>query len=133
MTLDELQEYCLGRLKDISNRNRLTGGTKEHDKNDVRLAAQQALLTINGGVYSTGYTIDSCPSQILVEGTVVELLKQDIMLKARNKITAADGGIILDREGNIDLYIRIKDETERMFRDLVQQHKGYLNLKGAMQ
>jgi hypothetical protein len=132
MSFDELMEYSLARLKDIATKNRLTGGETEHNQADIKSAYRQALININGGVFNTGYTLETCPPDLLIRGTVIELLQQDISLKARNQIAANDGGILLDREGNIALYMNIMEREREEFRDALQKHKGFLNLREAM-
>jgi len=129
MTLNDLKDLVHGFLGDRATKNRLNNNTLEFDINDIEIALRLALIHINGAyLITTGYTLENCPEHLLIPGVAVQVLSSKITQKARNKIAVNDGGIAVDREGNIDIYMRIYGEISRKFEDDLMVWKGNINL-----
>lgn len=133
MEINRLKTLAQGMLKDQAVKNRLIDYTEEYTIGDIKSASDLALLEINGTApFATNYTIENCPDYLLILGTGCYLLSNQIALKSRNTSVINDGGIIVNREGNINLYINLHTILRQRFEDQVEAYKGWLNLKAAM-
>jgi len=133
MDINDLKDLVHGFLGDRATKNRLSDNALEFDINDIEMALRLTLIHINGAyLITTGYTLENCPEHLLIPGVTVQALSSKITQKARNKITVNDGGIAVDREGNIDIYSRIYTDIKRSFEDDLMIWKGNVNLMQGM-
>lgn len=128
MTLTELTNLVSGLLGDKASLNRLDGFESEFLEPDVLIASRITLLAINNkGAHKTGYSINDCPEYLLVLGVSAQLLESKINLKTRNTLAINDGGIAINREGNLELYRVIWAALKREFIDELDMHKSDIN------
>lgn len=129
MAARELREKVQAYLNDKKADNRLLGFVDEYSFEEVLNSANLALDEINNkGIYKTSFTVDDCDPYMLMLGTAKYLLAAAIALKTRNYVTVNDGGISVNREGNIDLYYRIYDQVRQEFAEQVDATKNTMNL-----
>lgn len=129
MTAAELKNKVQAYLNDKAAGNRLLGYAEEYDLEDVINCANLALEEVNHkGITTTGFTMDTCDPYLLRLGTAKYLLSSSIALKGRNSVTVNDGGIAVNREGNLDLYYRMYDMISAEFEDQLYAKKNAANL-----
>ena len=129
MTATELKARVQAYLNDKAAGNRLLGYQDEYTLEDVINCANMALEEINyKGIYTTSFTMESCDPYLLRLGTAKYLLSASIAQKSRNTLTVNDGGVAVNREGNIDHYYRLYDMINAEFDDQVYSKKNAASL-----
>jgi|APSaa5957512576_1039674.scaffolds.fasta_scaffold74050_1 hypothetical protein len=132
MTLAELTSLASNLLKDKADLNRLKGFEPEFSEGIVRSASKLALLTINNKyACKTSHTIGDCPEYLLLLGVAAQLLESEIILKSRNTLAINDGGIAVNREGNLGLYKDIWASLKQEFETELDAYKSNLNFMTA--
>ena len=130
MRVSELRDRVHAYLRDRKAENRILGEEEEYSLEDIINAANMALEEINHRhIIITNYTIDNCDPYLLRLGTTKHLLLGRIAAKARNYVTVNDGGVSVNREGNIDLYQRIYESIRAEFDAHLEMFKNNLNLR----
>lgn len=120
------------KLRDSPEYNRVMGNKDEYTPEDVMLAAQDAVDEINEfGPYKTKLLIHTAPISLLLKGTIAHLLKARIAEKIRNTMTVSDGGIALNREGNLDKYEQLLAVYNAEFYDALSRYKADLNIRSG--
>ena len=134
MTLDKLAKQIKEYFKDVERLNRLKGFKSEFSKSDIQAASNLALLKINSKhAVKTELTIDDCPEFLLLLGTAARLMESEVMLKARNTLAVADGSGTINREGNIQLYDKLKMDIVKEFEEELFSYKTNLNFMSGWQ
>ena len=129
MDVNSLYSKVRAYLNDVAAKNRLLGGVDEFELEDVIKSSELALEEINyKGIYKTGYTMETCDPYLLRLGTAMYLLSGVIATKTRNYATVNDGGVTVNREGNIDLYYRMHDSIKQEFEDQLYAKKNASSL-----
>lgn len=130
MTASALKNRVQAFLNDKKLANRLLSNQDEYSLEDVINCSSLALDEINNkGLVKTLYTLDNCEAYLLTLGTAKYLLAGSIALKSRNYITINDGGVSVNREGNIDLYYRMYENIRQEFEDQLDSRKTWLNIQ----
>jgi hypothetical protein len=129
MTINELKNKVQAHLNDRKAANRLLGYEYEYTEEAVTQCAGLALEEINyKGVTTTKYTIETCDPYLLRLGTAKYLLSQEIATKGRNYAAVNDGGISINREGNIEFYYRMYEAISTEFEEQLYAKKNARNL-----
>ena len=119
-------------MLDKAAENRLLDNDFEFSSKTILSAADLALLKINEGhIIKTSYTIDSCPGYMLLLGTVYFAMGGRVAQKARNRVSASDGGMLVDREGNVELYYRIQQNVLMLLNEEIDREKGWENISAG--
>jgi len=128
----ELKNKVTALLYDKAAENRLHGYAEEVSIEDVIQGANLALMEINRkGILKTSFDMDTCDPYTLLLGTAKYVLSGIIALKTRNYITVNDGGVSVNREGNLDLYYRVYEVIKQEFDQQLEADKSYMNLSGG--
>ncbi len=129
MTISDLANRVQAYLNDKKTANRLLGYEYEYTDEAVSQCANLALEEINyKGIVITKYTIENCDPYLLRLGTAKYLLSQEIASKSRNFATVNDGGVSVNREGNIEFYYRIYEAIKEEFEEQLYAKKNAANL-----
>ncbi len=116
-------------MNDEKAKNRLLGYEYEYTDESIVEAASLALDEINNrGLFKLNYTIKDCDPYLLRLGTAKYLISQEIASKSRNFASVNDGGVAVNREGNIELYYRLYDSVNAEFIEQLDTFKNNLNL-----
>jgi len=118
-------------IRDIPEMNRLLDFKEEFTPEEIISAIESGIDFIN----YTGYPFLSLTKEcmdrqiwnILKDAVIAELMDMMIIYKARNWLTVNDGGGVVNREGNLDIYRAIKIEHERRAEQKLAEYKDYQN------
>lgn len=129
MTLKDIRSKIQAFLNDKKAENRILGYEEEYSLEDILNAVNLALEEINyKGIIKTSYTLDTCDPYLLRLGAAKYLLSGEIAMKTRNYVTVNDGGISVNREGNIELYYRMYQQISDEFNEQLDIMKNNANL-----
>ncbi|MDP3014262.1 MAG: hypothetical protein Q8M92_08485 [Candidatus Subteraquimicrobiales bacterium] len=129
MTARELKNKIDAYLRDKASENRLGGYNEEYSLEEVINAANLTLEEINyKGIIKTSFTMETCDPYLLRLGTAKTLISGTIVAKTRNYVTVNDGGVSVNREGNIDLYTRLYQIINDEFQEQLDAKKCHINL-----
>jgi hypothetical protein len=118
-------------LLDREITNRLIGENLEYADDEIINATEIALMKINSMyVPKTAYTVDTIPDDhLLLLGVVTTLLLSKIQSKTRNYMTVNDGGVMTNREGNIEQYKEMYRTVSAEYERLLMNFKIELNIR----
>lgn len=129
MNIDDLRKRVRAYLNDKKAANRLLGYEYEYTDEAISQCASMALEEINyKGIVVTHYTMDNCDPYLLRLGTAKYLLSQEIAAKGRNFAVINDGGVSVNREGNIEFYYRTYEDINQEFEDQLYAKKNAADL-----
>ena len=127
LTVDEVRIF----LSDNPEDNRLLDG-EEFSDGKIAFCMKMACDTYNHLPPSTGYNLDTFPSQaVLLNGTLAYLYQGAMALLARNHMSYSDGGISVPVEERYELYDRLAARYQALFDEEAAKLKRYQNIEAG--